>query len=364
MTHATDAIGPLLSPLLGTLERVGWVQRQLFPPLAGRLAEQLAPCENALMGPLRALEDAEWPDDMGFLRDRLVDAARQTLELVTAFVEAAQRPEEPIGLFRALRRFARVQETLYPLAPAFAPVSRWFLEPERQDDDDLVARLRAGALREDDVRVGVLHAHNERNERGGFSLYVPESWDGQTAMPLVIALHGGSGHGRDFLWSWLRDARSRGALVLSPTSRDRTWSLMGEDVDAEPLRHMIESVAARYPLDRARILLTGMSDGATYALLCGLREGMPFTHLAPACGVLHPALLMSGDMDRARDLPVYLIHGALDWMFPVATAQLARQALTTAGARLVYREIDDLSHTYPRDENPRILDWLLAERPG
>ena len=364
MTHATDAIGPLLSPLLGTLERVGWVQRQLFPPLAGRLAEQLAPCENALMGPLRALEDAEWPDDMGFLRDRLVDAARQTLELVTTFVEAAQRPEEPIGLFRALRRFARVQETLYPLAPAFAPVSRWFLEPERQDDDDLVARLRAGALREDDVRVGVLHAHNERNARGGVSLYVPESWDGQTAMPLVIALHGGSGHGRDFLWSWLRDARSRGALVLSPTSRDRTWSLMGEDVDAEPLRHMIESVAARYPLDRARILLTGMSDGATYALLCGLREGMPFTHLAPACGVLHPALLMSGDMDRARDLPVYLIHGALDWMFPVATAQLARQALTTAGARLVYREIDDLSHTYPRDENPRILDWLLAERPG
>jgi len=135
---------------------------------------------------------------------------------------------------------------------------------------------------------------------------------------------------------------------------------MGEDVDAEPLRHMIESVAARYPLDRSRILLTGMSDGATYALLCGLREGMPFTHLAPACGVLHPALLMSGDMDRARDLPVYLIHGALDWMFPVATAQLARQALTTAGARLVYREIDDLSHTYPRDENPKILDWLLA----
>lgn len=360
MPHATEAIGALLSPLLGTLERVAWVQRQLFPPRAGRLAEQLAPSVDALAPALRALEEAEWPDDLGFLRERLVDSARQTLELVTAFAEAAKAPEEPIGLFRALRRFARVQETLYPLAPAFAPVSRWFLEPDRRADDDLVARLRAGALREDDVRVGVLHAHNERNERGGFSIYVPESWDGRTAMPLVVALHGGSGHGRDFLWSWLRDARSRGALVLSPTARDRTWSLMGKDVDAEPLRQMVESVADRYPLDRSRVLLTGMSDGATYALLCGLRGGMPFTHLAPACGVLHPALLMSGDMARARDLPVYLIHGALDWMFPVATAQLAREALTAAGARLVYREIDDLSHTYPRDENPRILDWLLA----
>jgi len=24
-----------------------------------------------------------------------------------------------------------------------------------------------------------------------------------------------------------------------------------------------------------------------------------------------------------------------------------------------HREIEDLSHTYPRDENPRIMDWFL-----
>ena len=40
---------------------------------------------------------------------------------------------------------------------------------------------------------------------------------------------------------------------------------------------------------------------------------------------------------------------------------MARQALTAAGAALVYREIEDLSHTYPRDENRLILEWLLAE---
>jgi len=265
-----------------------------------------------------------------------------------------------MGLYRALRRFARVQETLYPLAPVFEPLSRWFLEPARRDDDALVARLRAAALRDDDPRVGVLHASNERDARGGFSLYVPEYCDGQGPMPLVVALHGGHGHGRDFLWSWLREARSRGVLVLSPTALDRTWSIMGgDDVDAEPLREMVASVAARYPVDRARVLLTGMSDGATYALLCGLRDGMPFTHLAPLCGVLHPMLLANGDLARASGLPVYLVHGALDWMFPIHTARLSRRALTAAGARLVYREVEDLSHTYPRDENPRILDWLM-----
>jgi phospholipase/carboxylesterase len=179
-------------------------------------------------------------------------------------------------------------------------------------------------------------------------------------MPLVVALHGGHGHGRDFLWSWLREARARGALVLAPTSRERTWSIMdGEDVDAGALREMVASVAARYPVDRARVLLTGMSDGATYALLCGLGEGMPFTHLAPACGVLHPRLLAGGGLAQARGRPIYLVHGGLDWMFPVSTARRAREALETAGARLVYREIEDLSHTYPRDEHPRILDWLM-----
>jgi phospholipase/carboxylesterase len=101
-----------------------------------------------------------------------------------------------------------------------------------------------------------------------------------------------------------------------------------------------------------------MSDGGTYTLLAGLRDPTPYTHLAPACGVLHPLLLGEG-LDGARDRPIYLVHGALDWMFPVATARIGRDALQEAGARLVYREIADLSHTYPRDENSKILDWLL-----
>jgi phospholipase/carboxylesterase len=358
-----EAVGGLLEPLLQTLEQVVWVQRHLYPPMAQRLAQELAPCREAVSGPLRELEAQDWPEELRFMRERLVGAARQTLELVEAFVEASQSPEGPMGLYRALRRFSGVQETLYPLAPVFEPVSRWFLEPGRRGDDALVARLRAAALRDDEAKVGVLHASNERADRGGFSLYVPEAREegaGGSPMPLIVSLHGGHGHGRDFLWTWLREARSRGMLLLSPTSLDRTWSMMGPDVDAEPLREMVESVAARYAVDRGRVLLTGMSDGATYALYCGLREGMPFTHLAPACGVLHPALFATGDLQRARGRPIYLIHGALDWMFPVAAAQLTRQTLLAAGARLVYREIEDLSHTYPRDENPKILDWLMG----
>ena len=362
-TQSIQAISEMLPPLLRTFDDVLWVQRHLFPPHAPQLAETLAPDITAMAEPLRALESLTCPEDVRFIRDRLVDVTRQTIDLVTAFVEAARSPGDPLGLYRALRRFARAQEALYPLAPVFEPVSRWFLEPAKRDDDELVTRLRAAALREDHTRVGVGHVSNERGARGGFSLYVPESWDRETPMPVVVALHGGHGHGCDFLWTWLADARSRGVLLLAPTSRDRTWSIMGgEDVDAETLREIVSAVLARYPIDRSRVLLTGMSDGATYALLCGLRDNMPFTHLAPVCGVLHPMLLATGDLTQARGRPIYLVNGALDWMFPIYTARLAREALEAAGALLVYREIDDLSHTYPRDENPRILDWLIYSK--
>jgi phospholipase/carboxylesterase len=356
------AIENILRPLLDTLERMGWVQRYLYPPVATRLAEVLAPQTEALAAPLAALETEPWPQDAAFMRDRLLDVGRQTLDMVAAFVAAARASDDPFDLYRALRRFARVQESLYPLAPAFDPVSRWFLDPARRDDDSLIERLRDGTLREDDDarRVGVLHSDNDRDARGGFSLYVPEKWDGRTVMPLVVALHGGHGHGRDFLWSWLREARARDTLVLAPTSESRTWSLMGNDVDAPRLLRMVESVVGRYPVDRTRVLLTGMSDGATYALMQGAREGSPFTHLAPACGVLHPMLLTGTALHALRARPIYLLHGELDWMFPVETARLARDVLTTAGARLVYREIEDLSHAYPRDENPKILEWLGA----
>jgi phospholipase/carboxylesterase len=64
------------------------------------------------------------------------------------------------------------------------------------------------------------------------------------------------------------------------------------------------------------------------------------------------------DPDRLRGLPIHLVHGARDWMFPVELARQARAALTAAGAEMTYREIDDLSHAYPREINAELLAWL------
>lgn len=52
--------------------------------------------------------------------------------------------------------------------------------------------------------------------------------------------------------------------------------------------------------------------------------------------------------------------GGLDFLFPIALARVARDTPTAAGTALVYRELPELSHTYPRSGNARILGWFEA----
>jgi phospholipase/carboxylesterase len=265
----------------------------------------------------------------------------------------------PRPAFRALRDASRGLEALYPLGTSFPSVSRFFLTPDQRDDQALLDRLAAGAARSD-VPVGVVHADNATDQRGGFSVFVPEDYDPARPCPLVMALHGGSGHGRLFLWSWVREARSRGVIVVAPTALGDTWSLMQPEVDATHLVRVLEQVARTWQVDRTRLLLTGMSDGGTFTLLSGLDEASPFTHLAPVAASFHPMLLAGASLRRMVGLPVYLVHGALDWMFPVSMARSSHAALDAAGAKVVYREIADLSHAYPREENAPMLGWFLG----
>jgi phospholipase/carboxylesterase len=190
---------------------------------------------------------------------------------------------------------------------------------------------------------------------------VPEYYTPDRAWPLVMALHGGSGNGRGFLWSWLRDARSFGAILVAPTATGATWALMGEDTDTANLARILDIVKGRWNIDPTKLLLTGMSDGGTFCYVTGLESGSPFTHLAPVAATFHPLMAETADAERLRGLPVYLVHGRLDWMFPVQVARQTRQLLSAAGADVTYRELDDLSHCYPREMNAVILRWLRGD---
>ena len=353
--HELGRLGPAL---LAGLEAIEWFQRRLHPPDLPRLQSALQPAARRLAEARGDFEQVMPPVGLeGLQRDFLaaVEPAEKALELFAGTGDAFDPEAEGVArILAAMQLHCRAQEALFPLRRAIPPISRYFVEAPFRDALSAVdPEPREG------VTVGLQRGRDAgEGDRGGFSLYIPESYDGTEPWPLVVALHGGSGHGRDFLWTWLREARGRRFLLLAPTSRGPTWSLNGPDHDAGPLAAMVRAVRERWQVDPDRILLTGLSDGATYALLGGLQEDMPFTALAPVSGVLHPMNFANGNIERANGKRIYLVHGALDWMFPVQIARVARDELEKAGAEIVYREIDDLSHTYPRDENDDILGWF------
>lgn len=338
---------------LGALEALEAVARRLHPPELPGLRERLEPLAARVADACRGLVEAPPPSELEPFHRRLELGVREASEALALFTRAGDASDAVARVLGAMRGHCRAQEALYPLRHALLPLARYFAEPgwhERLEDLDPEPSA--------DVSVGIHSAGSgDESGRGGFHLYVPERYTADREWPLIVALHGGFGEGRDFLWTWLREARSRGVLLMAPTSRDTTWSLNGPDVDAAALVSMVDYVAERWRVDRRRVLLTGLSDGGTYTLLAGLAEAAPYTALAVVSGVLHPRNFAAGNVARAAGKRVYLVHGALDWMFPVALARAAAESLREAGADVAYREIEDLSHAYPREENARILEW-------
>ncbi len=339
---------------LSTLKLFEAVLRRLHPPLFPSLREKLEPARTELTQALETFSNAAVSDRLEELHEGIRTGAGHALDALERFLAPSPPDQLAVGVLAAMRSHCRALEAFYPLRLAFPPLGCFFAEPgwhERLAELDPDPPDPAG--------VGIHHARPDtETERGGFWLYVPERYRSDRDWPLVVALHGGFGHGRDFLWTWLREARSRGFLLLAPDSRDSTWALASPQGEARALASMVENVSQRFRVDREHVLLTGLSDGATFTYLAGLDAGTPFTALAPVSGVLHPSASALGLLEHARGRRIYLVHGALDWMFPISSARMARDALAAAGADLVYREIADLSHTYPRDENANILAWF------
>ncbi|MCK1464324.1 phospholipase [Bradyrhizobium sp. 2] len=353
MTEAVvDDIVTVLPPLLNALEALGFFTRNLHPPAFASVMNAIGAPDAALQAVHAAI--GAWPEQFTGLRERLDRACNETLAAFAGIREVERGNGDLVAVFRALRHLPRAQEALYPLSTQFPPVSSFFLNAANRENDDLLARLEAGA----GEHTGIFHDHNEPGSRGGFSVYVPEYYSPERAMPLVMALHGGSGNGRGFLWSWLRDARSLGAILVAPPATGPTWALMGDDSDTPNLMRILDTVRSRWSVDGSRLLLSGMSDGGTFCYVTGLDGASPFTHLAPVSATFHPLMAAMADAVRLQGLPIFITHGKLDWMFPVQTARQTQAALSAAGADVTYREIDDLSHTYPREINAELLEWL------
>lgn len=351
---AVQQLQEYLLPLLRALEGLGYISRHLDPIGYGHILARVGHAHEELRAVKAGL--LEWEPPYSALRPQLDMAADETLAAYDGLYHAAAPPEDITRAFRALRHFPRALEALYPLAGIVPPISRFFLDAEMRDDAGLQQRLLRQPPPEN---TGVIRLGDDPDARDTVWLYVPESYDPGTPAPVAFALHGGSGRGRAFLWSWVRAARSRGVIVAAPTSSSQTWAIQGPDADSQRLAATLAFMRDTWAIDERRILLSGMSDGGTFTYTSGLVEDSPFTHLAPTEAAFHPMLVGMADADRLKGLPLHIIHGARDWMFPLQMAEDAQQHFRAAGAAVTYRRIDDLSHAYGGDLSSAILEWLV-----
>ena len=333
---------------------LAWMEaaaEQLAPERSTALAAEMTQLfRDAFATARSAVDAAPPPPDLAAFASGVREGfhhAETAFESFASFT-AAPPPERIPRVLGALHELAQAQASFYFFRQALPPFADFWQLPGTTVPDE-------PARRGDGSTTGVIRV-SSGGHHGGFALYVPESYTAERSWPVIVALHGGSGNGPDFLWTWVREAKSLGYLLVAPSAVADTWG----DIEERGLLEILAWLSQQYRIDRERILLTGLSDGATFTLLYGLAHPQVFRALAPLCGVLHPANHAIGNLDRARGVPIYLVHGARDFVFPVQLARAARETLAAAGAVLTYRELPELSHTYPRSENVRILDWFAA----
>jgi phospholipase/carboxylesterase len=349
----SDQITLLVPRLLATMDTLSTIARRMHPPRLKEVVGLLGDQDTALDDAVQQFRSGVWPSRLSRVQDQLADAADLALSACLELRKAALSSGQSVPL-RGMGYYTMAVEALYPLYEYVPAINRWFISPAQQDDELVIEALQQPPL----PGTGILDSRNGINTRGGYSVYIPEYLTPETPVPVVVALHGGSGHGATFLWTWVREARSRGLIVIAPTSTDRTWNFAYPENDIAHINAALELIRSQWNVQPDRMLLTGISDGGTFTLLSGVLEDSPFSHLAPIAASFDPVMLEIGDASRIDGLPIYLVHGTLDWMFSIQTARMARNVLGAAGASVTFREIRDLSHTYPTEENELIIDWL------
>jgi len=200
----------------------------------------------------------------------------------------------------------------------------------------------------DPLRPGL---HGLAGPAGDHLLLVPDE-SPDTPVPLVVFLHGSGGEPARSLSFLEAEAERLEFLLLVPKSFHYTWDVIlgGFAPDVESLDRVLGEVFEHFPVDPDRILLSGFSDGASYALTLGLRNGDLFR------GILaySPGFVVPGP--RNGRPPVFISHGTQDPVLPIDRCSRAIvPRLKAEGYEVDYREFAD-GHVVP----PGIVAASLA----
>jgi predicted peptidase len=242
-------------------------------------------------------------------------------EYVLRFYELADRGEE------GFRRFNG-----YPFGEQFAAANAIL-------NDLAVGRDPFGA-KHGDFRRAYHSAVDETLQP--YRLFVPDAYDGEHDFPLVVALHGSGGDENDFFDKYPEaplkpEAQRLGFLVVCPKGRGPASGYRGPA--EQDVFDVLAEVRRDYRIDPRRIYLMGHSMGAYATWRLAAQHPGIFAALGPIAGGGNPA-----DMDKLRDVPQYVVHGALDETVPVEQSRAMVAAARKLGVSVVYVELPDAGH--------------------
>jgi phospholipase/carboxylesterase len=190
----------------------------------------------------------------------------------------------------------------------------------------------------------------------GALLYVPAGYDGISPAPFVLSLHGAGGTEFSGQFPLRELADDAGLILLSPASRDRTWDVIidrfGPDVNL--IDRALAEAFSRCAVDRDRIAIAGFSDGASYALSLGLRNGDLFGQVM----AFSPGFIAR--IERVGEPRIFVSHGTSDQVLPIEhTSRRIVPGLRRAGYAVEYREFEG-GHTVPPVITREAVDWFLG----
>ena len=320
-----------------------------IPSLQEKLKDTIGEMFTPLNAELAALSP---PEPLKDFHEKFSQALTDLADACTTFLNAASGQDFFPAFFHSRRAFSAGKYLLYDLRLHLPTLQQYWVLPEALPALSELERKTPTV----DEPVGFIHKERT-DKRSDYSLYVPENYDPQRSWPLTICLHGGHGRGDDYILTWLRPAKSKGYLLLSPRSIDRTWSMQNPRFDIRSILHMLDEIFDVYAVDTRRIFLTGLSDGGTFTYAMGLMCARLFAGIAPVAAVLLPWL----DLSQGKELPILTIHGAKDFIFPVDYARAARTMLEESGHLVLYKELPDWGHAYTYTINEQlILPWFAT----
>jgi polyhydroxybutyrate depolymerase len=151
-----------------------------------------------------------------------------------------------------------------------------------------------------------------------YTLYVPNMYTANKAVPLVFNIHGGTGNGDQQMefGDFRRIADTANFIVVHPTALGNppNWAVGGSiasgEADRTFLLNLLDTLKLKYTIDASRVYSVGFSQGGIMSYDFACLQNMNFAAIASVSGGISKTTFAA--CAPTRPTPVMEIHGTSD----------------------------------------------------